>query len=107
MAAILASTWMALNKDFLLGGPLQNYTLEGIQEFKLLAHEFGAQYPRSGGAVLEVVTKSGTNQLHGSGFAFGRNEGMTAIDYFTKQSGLPKASYDREQYGGSIGGRIV
>ena len=93
----------AENKDYLLGGPAQNISLEGIQEFKLMSHEFGAQYARSGGADLEIATKSGTNSLHGSAFGFGRNQGMTAIDYFTKQSGLPKNSYDREQFGGSLG----
>lgn len=97
----------AENRDLMLGGPAMDYTLEGIQEFKLLAHNFGAQYPRSSGGVLEIATKSGTNAIHGSAFAFGRNQDMTAIDYFTQQQGLPKNAYDREQFGGSFGGPIV
>lgn len=95
------------DRDDVVGGPLQNYTIEGIQEFKLLAHEFGAQYGRSNGAVLQIVSKSGTNQVHGSAFAYGRSDGMTAIDYFTAHSATPsKTPYDREQFGGSIGGPI-
>lgn len=97
----------AENKDYLLGGPAENYSLEGIQEFKFLAHDFSADSARSGGAGLEITTKAGTNQLHGSAFAFGRNQSMTAIDYFTQQSGLPKNSYDREQFGGSLGGPFI
>ena len=94
------------NRDDVDGGPEQNYTIEGIQEFKLLTHEYGAQYGRTNGGVVEVATKSGTNQIHGSAFAYGRNDSMTAIDYFTQQSALPKSPYDREQFGGSLGGPI-
>jgi hypothetical protein len=94
------------NKDDLLGGPVQNYTIEGMQEFKLLSHEYGSQYGRTNGAVLQIVSKSGTNSLHGTAFGYGRNDAMTAIDYFTKQNGLPKTAYSREQFGGSLGGPI-
>jgi len=48
----------AENRDLMLGGPAMDYTLEGIQEFKVLAHNFGAQYARSNGGVLEIATKS-------------------------------------------------
>ena len=97
----------AENRDNLLGGPALAYTLESIQEFKLLAHQFGAQYSRSSGGVVELTTKSGANQVHGSAFGYGRNDAMTAIDYFTKQSGLPKNAYDRQQFGGSLGGPLI
>jgi hypothetical protein len=95
------------NRDFMLGGAAMDYTLEGIQEFKVHAHDFGAEYGLSSGGVIEVATKSGTNQLHGSLFAFGRNDAMTAIDHFTEVAGLPKNSYDREDFGGSIGGPLL
>jgi len=96
----------AENRDDIVGGPMMNFSVEGIQEFKLLAHSFTAQYGRSSNAVGEVVTKSGTNQFHGTAFAFGRNDGMTAIEYFNKVGNLPKSAYNREQFGGSIGGPI-
>jgi hypothetical protein len=95
------------NKDDIVGGPLQNYTLEGIEEFRLITHQYGAQFGRADGGELVIVTKSGTNNLHGSGFAFGRNDAMTSIDYFTKVAGLAKTPYDREQFGGSLGGPVI
>ena len=95
------------NKDDVLGGPLQNFTLEGIEEFRLISHQYDAQYGRSNGGEIVIVTKSGSNALHGSGFAFGRSDAVTATDYFTKVSGLPKTPYEREQYGGSIGGPVI
>lgn len=93
-------------RDDVDGGTMFNVSIEGIQEFKVLAHEFGAQYGRTDGGVVLMTTKSGTNQLHGTAFAYGRSDSMTAIDYFTKQSGFPNPPYDREQFGGSIGGPI-
>jgi hypothetical protein len=94
------------NKDDVLGGPLQNFTLEGIEEFRLISHQYDAQYGRSNGGEIVIVTKSGSNTLHGSGFAYGRSDAFTATDYFTQASGLPKTPYDREQYGGSVGGPV-
>ena len=94
------------NRDAIVGGPMMNFTLEGIQEFKLLAHGFSAQYGRPNNAAVEVVTKSGSNQWSGSGFIFGRNSALTAIEYFNKVGNLPESDYDREQAGGSIGGPL-
>lgn len=96
------------NRDDIIGGPMMNFTLEGIQEFKLISHEFGAQYGRTDGAILEIVTKAGTNRIHGTAFAFGRNDAMTATDYFSAPAngGLGKPSYSRENLGGSFGGPI-
>jgi hypothetical protein len=96
----------AENRDDIVGGPMMNFSLEGVQEFKLLAHSFSAQYGRASAGVVEVVTKSGTNQLHGTGFIFGRNDAMTGIEYFNKVGSLPKSAYNRENFGGSLGGPI-
>jgi hypothetical protein len=96
----------AENRDDIVGGPMMNFTIEGVQEFKLLAHSFSAQYGRASAGVVEVVTKSGTNQLHGTAFAFGRNDAMTAVEYFNKVGSLPKTSYNRENFGGSVGGPL-
>ena len=96
------------NRDDIIGGPMMNFTLEGIQEFKVLSHEFSAQYGRTDGAVVEVVSKSGTNHFHGSAFGYGRNDALTAIDYFSEPAhgGAGKPSYSRENFGGSFGGPI-
>lgn len=90
------------------GGTVMNYSLEGIQESKVLLHDFSAEYGR-GAATIIVATKEGTNNVHGSAFGYGRSDAMTATDYFAKPSngGLGKAPYNREQYGGSIGGPLM
>jgi hypothetical protein len=71
-----------------------------------MAHDFGAQYGRTSGGVVSVTSRAGTNQFHGTAFGYGRNDAMTAIDYFTKASGFDNPPYDREQFGGSYGGPI-
>ncbi len=93
-------------RDDVVGGTMFNFTLEGIQEFKVLSHEFGAQYGRTAGSVVLVASKAGANQFHGTAFAYGRNDTMTAIDFFTKASGFANPPYNREQFGGSFGGPI-
>ena len=82
-------------------------SVEGIQEFKILTNSFPAEYGRSGGGVVIMVTKSGTNSLHGSGFEFLRNSVFDANNFFANRSGLPLASFKRNQFGGSIGGPVV
>ena len=95
------------DKDNVVGGLLQNFAYEGIQEFQVLQHRWTAESGRAVGGVINVVTKSGTNDLHGSGFLNFRNQSIRARDFFEKQTTDPKPEYDREEFGGSIGGRIV
>src|ERR1043166_7561920 len=66
------------NKDNAVGGILQNFSMEGIQEFALSTQRFSAANGRSGGALLSVVSKSGTNNVHGSVFGFFRDEKLNA-----------------------------
>jgi hypothetical protein len=94
------------NRDLNIGGPLQNYTNEAIEEFTALTHEVPAQYAHAAG-VLNIVTKSGTNEFHGTAFGEGRSDAFTSIDHFTKQADRPKTPYNREQYGGNFGGPII
>ena len=95
------------NKDNVVGSLLQNFAYEGIQEFQVLEHRWTAESGRSVGGVVNVVSKSGTNDLHGSGFFNFRNQSLRAKDFFEKQTTDPKPSYNREEYGGSVGGPIV
>lgn len=96
------------NHDDIDAGATMQYSLEGIEEFKILAHGASTEYGRSGGAVVTMLTRSGTNQIHGSVFGYGRSDAMTRTDYFADpiHGGTGKAPYSREQYGGSIGGPI-
>jgi hypothetical protein len=95
------------NKDNVVGSLLQNFAYESIQEFQVLQHRWTAESGRSVGGVVNVVTKSGTNGFHGSGFFNFRGEKLRARDFFEKRDDLTKAPYDREEYGGSIGGPIL
>lgn len=95
------------NKDNVVGSLLQNFAYESIQEFQVLQHRWTAESGRSVGGIVNVVTKSGTNDLHGSGFFNFRNQSLRARDFFEKQSTEDKPKYDREEFGGSVGGRII
>src|SRR5207253_9417725 len=68
---------------------------------------FSATDGRSSGTAVNVLTKSGTNTLKGSGFFLDRDRSITAKDFFTARDNLPKLPYSRQQFGGSVGGPIV
>src|SRR2546426_228926 len=98
-----------------MGEPRQNFAMDAIQEFKVSTSNYKAEYGLATGGVLSVVTKSGTNQLHGSGLLFVRDKEITAEEYFQKQAdilndlplGTSKPAYRRYQYGGTVGGPVV
>jgi hypothetical protein len=75
---------------------------EAVQEFRVLTNGFNAEFGRSTGGVVNVVTKSGTNDLRGSAFSFFRDSGLKADDPF----GNPSDDFDQQQYGASLGGPI-
>src|SRR5262245_2780697 len=95
------------NNDDTVGGLLQLFPLEAIQEFNFQTQRFKAEYGRSNGGVLNVVTKSGTNQWSGSAFESNRNKGLNAISASEKLAGSDKQDYKRNQFGGSFGGPIA
>lgn len=95
------------NKDNVVGSLLQNFAYESIQEFQVLMHRWTAESGRSVGGIVNVVTKSGSNALHGSGFFNFRNQSLRAKDYFEKLTTGPKPDYSRQEFGGSVGGRII
>jgi hypothetical protein len=94
------------NNDDTVGGLAQMYPLEGIQQFNVITQRFDAQYGRGAG-VLNVVTKSGTNDMRGSAFTLFRDTAMNARTQSETLSRLPKQAYRRYQYGGSVGGPIA
>jgi hypothetical protein len=104
------------NKDNAVGGILQNFSMEGIQEFALSTQRFSAANGRSGGALLSVISKSGTNEFHGTAFGFFRDDRLNAnapkllaeanSTLFDPADAI-KPPFSRQQFGGSIGGPIV
>ena len=80
--------------------------VEAIQEFKLQNNSFSAEYGSNGGTIVSMVSKSGTNQFHGSGYWFFRRPELDANDFFSNASGQPIGPYDIDQWGGTVGGPI-
>ena len=95
------------NNDDTVGGLLQLFPLEAIQEFNFVTSRYKAEYGRSNGGVMNIVTKSGTNNLAGSCFTFFRNDAMNAKTETEKLNESDKQDYKRYQFGGSFGGPIV
>ena len=95
------------NNDDTVGGLLQMFPLEAIQEFNFVTSRAKAENGRSNGGVMNIVTKSGTNSYHGSFFELFRDKSMNAITTSEKNSGAAKQDYRRNQFGGSFGGPIV
>ncbi|MGC2330078.1 MAG: carboxypeptidase-like regulatory domain-containing protein, partial [Candidatus Acidiferrales bacterium] len=79
---------------------------DAIQEFKTQTSMYDAGYGKSGGANVEIVTKSGTNTVHGSAFEFVRNNIFNANTYFANLDDRPRGELKQNQYGGTIGGPI-
>jgi hypothetical protein len=78
-----------------------------IQEFKVQTGQFDASYGRNSGANVDLVTKGGSNQVHGSLFEFFRNDVLNANTYFLNQVHQPRAVFKQNQFGASLGGHIV
>jgi carboxypeptidase family protein/TonB-dependent receptor-like protein len=95
------------NTDDTIGGALQNFNIEAVQEFKIQTMAYKAEYGRSSGGVLSVVTKSGTNELTGSVYDFYRRKSLNEETESEKLAGIGKQAYSRDQYGASLGGPIV
>ena len=95
------------NKDNAVGGLIQNFAYESIQEFQVLQHRWSAESGRAVGGVVNVITKSGTNDFRVTAFGTYRNQDTRAKNFFEKQPGGTKAEFERWEYGGSIGGPVV
>jgi hypothetical protein len=89
------------------GGAQARVPVEAVQEFQLLTSQFDAEYGLASGGIVNSVSKSGTNQYHGSAFFFFQDEKLAANEYFAKRDGLPEAETQQQQWGGTLGGPIV
>lgn len=94
------------NNDDIVGGALQNISQEAVQEFQMATNRFSAELGRSGSAVVNVVTKSGTNELHGSGSLFFRDRALQGLPATFDRGFGEDPPFDRQQYAFAIGGPI-
>jgi len=81
--------------------------LEAVGEYRVVTSNAAAEYGRGGGAQVQVVYKSGTNQFHGSAFEFHRNTVFNANNFFANKQGIQRPVFLRHQFGGSLGGPII
>jgi len=95
-----------LNNDLLDNGVVFNPNPDTVAEFRILESNYTAEYGRNGGGVISVVTKSGTNEYHGSAFDFVRNDAFDANRYFNIIQGEPRDVLKRHQFGATLGGPV-
>src|SRR5579872_781033 len=88
------------------GSLINTISVEAIQEFKATGSAFSAEYGRATGGVLNVTTKSGSNQFHGELFEFFRNDALDSNSFFSNKAGLPKPALRWNQFGANLGGPI-
>jgi hypothetical protein len=94
------------NNNYFAGEAAQLPSIDSIQEFEVQTNTFAAEYGRSSGSVVNLVTKSGTNLLHGSVYEFLRNDVLDARNYFNDEP-FAKSALRLNQFGGTIGGPII
>ena len=99
------------NNDDVIGqraGMQARTPIEAIQEFQVITNQFDAEFGRTSGAIVNAVTKAGTNQIRGSAFGYFQDGSLTAKDYFTaKDPKRVKADTQYQRYGGTVGGPLV
>ncbi len=95
-----------LNNNLLSNGVVSNPNPDAVSEFRVLESNYSAEYGRNAGGIVSVVTKSGTNQLHGSAYDFLRNNDLNANSFFNNQQDLARSVLKRNQFGGTLGGPI-
>ena len=82
-------------------------SVDAIEEFKIQRNNYGAEFGQAGGAQINIVTRGGTNEYHGSGYYFARRDQLNAIDFFLKEAGQEKAPLKWDDFGGTFGGPII
>lgn len=104
------------SNNFLLDGSTNNDTFntgfvlrpppDAIEEFKILTHSYTAEFGRNAGSVINVVTKSGSNEWHGSAWLFNRDDSLEKRNFFAADD-QPKPALEQNQYGGTLSGALI
>jgi hypothetical protein len=94
------------NVDLFTATVGQQVPLDSMQEFRVVSNGMTAEYGRASGGVVNVATKSGTNDLHGSAYEFNRVAALASNTYYNASNQIPKAGFTRNQFGFSLGGPI-
>jgi len=100
------------NNDPIVGAVRATFSQEAIQEFQVLTNSYSAEFGKASGGVVNIITRSGTNESHGNAFEFFRNKDLNAksrferFDVFGNAINQDKAPFDQSQYGFTLGGPI-
>jgi outer membrane receptor protein involved in Fe transport len=84
-----------------------SFSQDAVQEFQVNTNSYGAEFGRAAAGVINVITKSGTNDFHGTAFEFFRDKALNANTWRNNKSGFPKRAYHFNQFGGNLGGPVV
>jgi Carboxypeptidase regulatory-like domain/TonB dependent receptor len=82
-------------------------SVDVVQEFKVQTNYFSSEFGNTGGAIINVVTKSGTNEFHGVGYEFHRNAALNANSWFSNRAGRAIPDFKRNVFGGTLGGPVL
>ena len=89
------------------GGTNGLVSVDAVQEFAIQTSSYSAEYGRTPGGQISIVTKSGTNSFHGTAFDYFRNEALDANDWFSNDNGLKRAALRQNDFGGTVGGPLI
>jgi len=96
----------AEDNDITMSAPAMDVPLDSVQEFNIQTNHFSAEYGRDSGFTANIVTKSGTNDFHGSIYDYVRNSAFAANTFDNNANNLPRAEFNRNQFGGTAGGPL-
>src|SRR5436190_3303764 len=94
------------NNDPVVGAVRSTFSQEAIQEFQVLTNSYSAEFGKASGGVVNIITRSGTNETRGNVFEFFRDDSLNAKGHFEKIGGQAKAPFQQNQYGFTLGGPI-
>jgi hypothetical protein len=110
-SSVAANIWMVdgvNNNDVGSNRTILVYpSIEAIEEFKVHRNSYGAEFGQAGGAQVNLVTRRGTNDFHGSAFYFGRNDALNSTNFFLKEAGQEKEQLTRNDFGWTFGGPLM
>ena len=95
-----------INSEPAFTGPGYFPSVDLVDQYKVQTANFGAEYSHTGGGLINVITRSGSNQIHGSAWEFFRNTQLEANDFFSNKANLPRAAFSFNQFGATLGGPI-
>ena len=95
------------NNDEFGAGRGQSVPLDSVQELSVITNNFTAEYGRASGGIVNVGTKNGTNQVHGTAYEYNRLSKLASNDFDSNANGIPRQTFTRNQFGFSVGGPII